>query len=90
MAATGKELIINWPLRWYPTHVTAKRLIDEGRIGDVLDPSLRVQGLAGLRVADASVMPDIISGNTNAASIMIGEKAADMIREDHGLKAKAA
>jgi len=37
MAATGKELIINWPLRWYPSHVTAKRLIDEGRIGEVLE-----------------------------------------------------
>jgi len=37
MAATGRELIINWPLRWYPSHVTAKRLIDEGRIGEVLE-----------------------------------------------------
>ena len=37
MDATGKELIINWPLRWYPSHVTAKRLIDEGRIGEVID-----------------------------------------------------
>lgn len=37
MAATGKELIINWPLRWYPSHVTAKRLIEEGRIGEVIE-----------------------------------------------------
>ena len=37
MASTGKELIINWPLRWYPSHVTAKRLIDEGCIGEVLE-----------------------------------------------------
>ncbi len=37
MAATGKQLIINWPLRWYPSHVTAKRLIDEGKIGDVTE-----------------------------------------------------
>lgn len=37
MAATGRELIINWPLRWYPSHVTAKRLIDEGRIGEVIE-----------------------------------------------------
>jgi glucose-fructose oxidoreductase len=37
MAASGKELVINWPLRWYPPHVTAKRLIDEGRIGEVLE-----------------------------------------------------
>ncbi|PTY01793.1 gfo/Idh/MocA family oxidoreductase [Verrucomicrobia bacterium LW23] len=36
LAATGKQLIINWPLRWYPPHVTTKRLIDEGVIGDVL------------------------------------------------------
>jgi glucose-fructose oxidoreductase len=37
MAASGRELIINWPLRWYPPHVTTKRLIDEGRIGEVLE-----------------------------------------------------
>lgn len=52
------------------------------RIGEVVDASLKVRGVRGLRVADASVMPDIISGNTNAASIMIGEKAADLIRRD--------
>ncbi len=45
----------------------------------VVDPSLRVHGLQGLRIADASVMPDIVSGNTNAASVMIGEKAAEAI-----------
>jgi predicted dehydrogenase len=37
MAATGRQLIINWPLRWYPSHVTAKRLIDEGKIGEVIE-----------------------------------------------------
>jgi choline dehydrogenase len=53
-------------------------------IGKVVDARLRVLGVHGLSVADASVMPHIVSGNTNAAAIMIGEKASDLLAEDLG------
>ena len=55
-----------------------------GDAESVVDPRLRVRGIERLRVADAGVMPTLINGNTNAAAMMIGEKAAAMLREDEG------
>ena len=66
--------------------LTVYHLTSTCRIGSVVDPRLRVTGVGKLRVADASVMPNVVSGNTNAASIMIGEKAAEMVAADHGVK----
>ena len=49
----------------------------------VVDPKLKVLGIDNLRVIDASIMPRVVGGNTNAATVMIGEKGADMIIKDY-------
>ena len=63
---------------YHPTSTVAMGAADN--LNAPLMPDLRVKGVEGLRVVDASVMPRLIGGNTNAPTIMIAEKAADMIR----------
>ena len=47
----------------------------------VVDPARRIHGIVGLHVADAAIMPTVVSGTTNAATLMIGERVADLVRE---------
>jgi choline dehydrogenase-like flavoprotein len=61
---------------------TCRMGVDDGA---VVDTRLRFNGIEGLRIVDNAIMPTVISSNTNAAAIMIGEKAADMIKQDNGM-----
>ena len=53
----------------------------KGDVNAVVDPELKVHGIAGLRVVDASIMPTIVAGHTNSVVMMIGERAADFIKK---------
>ena len=72
-------LSVNSVFRWMLTPMGTCRMGPKEKTDSVVDHQLRVHGVGNLRVADASVMPMIPSANLNASTLMIGEKAADMI-----------
>lgn len=83
VAVDDEDAILDWARRTSVTiyHPTGTCKMGSDPLG-VVDNRLRVHGVSGLRVADCSIMPRIVSGNTNAPAIMIGERVSDMILED--------
>jgi choline dehydrogenase len=81
-ADPSDEDLVEHARKWGQTlyHPTSTCAMGSGEDA-VVDPTLRVRGVDGLRVVDASVMPAVVRGNTNAPTIMIGEKAADLVKE---------
>ena len=77
---TTDDEILDWVRSAAETtyHPVSTRKMGSGQVA-VVDSQLRIHGIMGLRIADASIMPTLTSGNTNAPSIMIGEKAADIL-----------